>query len=171
MPTTAHTLPDLTLPALDGPPCRLADLRGRIVVIDFWSAECHWSRAYDGWLEARLAEWAARGIALVVVAANANEDDALVREALAGRRLSFPIYRDPGLQLADALAATHTPHVFIYDREGRLAYRGALDDRTFRGPRVSVNYLEHALEALLGGVAPEPVETEPYGCTLVRDVA
>jgi len=66
-------------------------------------------------------------------------------------------------------AAQTTPRVFVLDREGRLRYRGALDDTSFaqRVPtRVS---LEDAVQALLAGKSPCASETRPHGCTIVRE--
>jgi peroxiredoxin len=156
------------LTSIDGQPYRLSDYAGRIVVLDFWSAQCPWSQHYDAWLAEQARRWAAQGIHLLAVAANVDEDTALIAAIAAERGLSFPILLDPGCCVADAYGAETTPHIFVIDRAGRLAYRGAIDDRSFRQRTATRRYLSDALEALLAGRLPNPAETPPYGCALVR---
>jgi hypothetical protein len=63
------------------------------------------------------------------------------------------------------------PHFYIIDPKGVLRYQGAFDDVTFRQRVSRQAYLEKALEAVLAGGRPDPDQTPPYGCTLVRYAA
>jgi len=72
--------PDFTLNDLDGHPHRLADYQGRIVILNFWSAECPWAQAADQELAAHLAEWG-EAVTLLPLASNANEPQALLASA------------------------------------------------------------------------------------------
>jgi peroxiredoxin len=155
------------LTGIDGQPYRLSDYAGSIVVLDCWSAQCPWSQHYDAWLAEQAPRWAAQGIHPLAVAANVDEDSAQIAAVAAERDLPFPILLDPGCRVADAYGAETTPHIFVVDRAGRLAYRGAIDDRSFRQRTATRNYLSDALVALLAGRQPEPAETPPYGCALV----
>ncbi|MCB0252515.1 MAG: redoxin domain-containing protein [Anaerolineae bacterium] len=156
---------------LDGMTHRLADYTGEIVVLDFWSAECPWSSHYDGWLSQHASGWARQGIRLLAIASNVNESVVYIRETVAERNIAFPVLLDDGCAVADLFGALTTPHIFVIDPAGRLAYQGAIDDRSFRQREASVNYLEQALAALLAGGQPDPTQTDPYGCTIVRPVA
>ena len=49
--------PDFELPDLQGQPHRLSELRGRVVVLNFWSAECPWAERADQVWEAYRQEW------------------------------------------------------------------------------------------------------------------
>jgi peroxiredoxin len=160
--------PPFELTGIDGQPYQLSDYAGRIVVLDFWSAQCPWSQHYDAWLAEQAPCWAAQGIHLLAVAANVDEDTALIAAIAAERGLSFPILLDPACHVADAYGAETTPHIFVIDRAGRLAYRGAIDDRSFRQRTATRSYLSDALAALLADRRPEPDEIPPYGCALVR---
>lgn len=158
---------DFELPGLDGRAYRLADYRGRIVVITFWSASCPWSKLYDAYFQGRWQDWQHQGIMLLAIASNADESEADLRRAAAEAGLSFPILLDRGNAIADRFQAVTTPHVFVIDAAGRLAYRGAVDDRQFRR-QATVNYLDEALASLRAGRRPEVQETPPRGCTIVR---
>lgn len=165
-----HPAPDFALPDLEGHLHSLHTYRGRVVVLNFWSAECPWSARTDRDLNAALAGWNAEQtdprVVLLPIAANANEPVALLREAAAARALS-PILRDVDQQVAALYTAETTPHLFVIDAEGILQYQGAPDDVTFRQRTPTRYYLKDAVDALLRGDAPDPCSTKAYGCTLV----
>lgn len=168
MPGIGRPAPEFDLPVIGrAERARLADLRGGLVVVDFWSAECPWSQKYDPYFQVRAATWAAQGIRLALICSNADESDARVLEALAERELDFTILRDEGNLVADAYGASTTPHVYVVDTGGNVAYRGAVDDRTFR-QEPGVFYLDDALAALLAGQQPPVDDTPARGCTIVR---
>ena len=74
----------------------------------------------------------------------------------------------PDFELPDLYGSLTTPHIFVIDREGKLRYQGAFDDVTFRQREPTRFYLKDALDALLAGRQPEPAQTTPYGCSIVR---
>ena len=61
--------------------------------------------------------------------------------------------------------AERTPEVFVFDRERRLVYHGAIDDNRDEDA-VSATYLRDALEAILSGNAVALADTPPVGCTV-----
>ena len=158
--------PLFSLPALDGTPYRLQDWRGKVVILDFWSAECPWSERCDQELLSYLPAWG-EAVRLVTIASNANEADDLLARAAALRGLPL-VLRDAQQKVADLYQAQTTPHLFVVDGQGVLRYQGALDDVTFRKRTPTQPYLRQAVEAVLAGNAPDPAHTPPYGCTIVR---
>jgi hypothetical protein len=84
-------------------------------------------------------------------------------------RRSLPVVLHDEQQLvAELYAALTTPHFFLIDRCGILRYQGAFDDVTFRQRQATQAYLQQAVEAVLAGRLPEPAQTPPYGCTIIR---
>ena len=160
--------PDFELPDLQGKLHRLSDQRGRIVIVNFWSAECPHSERTDSSALACLAKWGEE-VVMLPIAANRSESAQMVAEAAKARRLST-VLMDAQLIVTDLYEAVATPHVFVIDREGILRYRGALDDMRFRQPNVTRFYLEEAVEALLEGRDPLLQETLAYGCAIVREI-
>ena len=71
--------PEFLLPDLQGTPCRLSDYRGRIVILNFWSAECPHSERADRSTMACLVQWG-EDVEMLSIAANRNPK---VRAALA----------------------------------------------------------------------------------------
>lgn len=160
--------PDFELPDLQGVRHKLSDYRGKIVIVDFWSAECPHSERTDRSLMACLVQWAA-DVEMLSIAANQNESLQMLEEAAKTRRLPTVLI-DAKHIVADLYQAQATPHVFVLDREGILRYRGAVDNVTFRQRKATRFFLEEAVEALLDGRLPELTEMPAYGCTIVREI-
>ncbi|MGE5464450.1 MAG: redoxin domain-containing protein [Syntrophothermus sp.] len=160
--------PDFQLPDLQGNLHRLCDYRGRIVIVNFWSAECPHSERTDRSTMACLVQWG-QDVQLLSIAANRNESAPLVEEAARTRRLPL-VLLDADHAVADLYEAVTTPHSFVVDRQGILRYRGAVDDVTFRQRKATRFYLEEAVEALLTDRLPELQETPGYGCAIVREI-
>ena len=158
--------PDFQLCDIGGNPHSLADLRGRIVVLNFWSAECEWCERVDHELIACLDTWQDEVIVLWL-ASNTSESHDLIRQVAAERKLPIVLV-DPQQQVADMYGAQTTPHFFVLDSQGSLRYQGAWDDITFRQRVATRVYLREAVEALRQNITPEITETPPYGCSIVR---
>ena len=141
---------------------------GRGVVLNFWSVECPWTRYYDDYFVERAAEWRELGVALLLVDSNSSEHPDEMRDMADVLGLSGPILADPASAVADAYGAITTPHLFVVQPDGLIIYQGAVDDRSFRQPEPTVNYLDAAVEALLAGQVPQVSQTPAYGCTIVR---
>ncbi|HEY3474989.1 MAG TPA: redoxin domain-containing protein [Anaerolineales bacterium] len=160
--------PDFKLPDLEGIPHRLRDFRGKIVIVNFWSAECPHSERTDRYLAGLLEPWN-REVVILSIAANRNESVQMVAEAARTRRVP-KLLVDSEQVVADLYEAVTTPHVFVIDPEGILRYRGAVDDITFRQRKATRFFLRDAVNALRQGEWPEPNETPAYGCTIVREI-
>jgi peroxiredoxin len=163
--------PDFTLSVVDGGRLSLSDWRGLVVVINFWSAECAWSRRADVLLVYRLLTWESKGVRVVGVASNGNESESEIRYEMQNRHLNYPVVIDSDHRMADLYKAETTPHFFVLDRQGLARYVGALDDATAEVRDARTYYLDRAVTALLNNRSPEPTFTPAYGCTLVRQLA
>jgi peroxiredoxin len=160
--------PDFELPDLQGVPHRPSDSRGKLTILNFWSAECPHSERTDRYL-LDLLQRCDGEVALLSIVANRNESLQKVAEAAEVRRIP-QVLVDSEHIVADLYEAVTTPHVFLLDRQGILRYRGAVDDITFRRRQATRFFLKEAVEALLEGRLPEPADTPAYGCTIVREI-
>lgn len=160
--------PDFQLPDLEGQVHCLHDYRGRIVILNFWSAECPQCERVDLGLLTCLREWDGR-VVLLTLAANVNEPQVAVSTAARQRGLA-PVLLADHTPVPEKYGAQTTPHLFVVDGSGILRYRGAFDDLSFRRRTPTRFFLKDAVEALLAGHLPEAAETAPYGCTIIRFV-
>lgn len=158
--------PDFSLPDLHGRQWSLSQFRGRVVVINFWSAACPHAARVDAALLALMGVWDAQ-VALLTIAANAHEPLGLLQQEANRRGLPLVLHDAQG-QATEQYAAQTTPHLFAIDEGGILRYQGAFDDVTFRQRQATQGFLQRAVEALLAGRLPEPAQTPPYGCAIVR---
>jgi len=160
--------PDFELPDLQGVYHKLSDFRGKIVIVNFWSAECPHSERTDRSTMACLVQWGG-DVELLSIASNRSEFAQMVEEVSKARRLSR-VLMDAEHVVADLYEAVATPHVFVIDCDGILRYRGAVDDVKSRQPKATRFFLEEAVEALLDGHLPALEETPTYGCAIVREI-
>jgi len=113
-----------------------------------------------------------RGFA--VVAINSNDADAYPQDGPAAMaRLAreegwrFPFLFDETQDVARAFRAACTPDIFLFDGEGKLAYRGQLDDsRPSNGKPVTGRDLRAALDAVASGRAPAADQKPAIGCNI-----
>lgn len=117
-------LPSFELPRLGGGTVRLADLKGRVVVVDFWATWCPPCRREMPWLVAMATRLEAKGVAFVAI----SEDDPPGQVPLVTQFAQLV----PGLERYAALGdpevearfgVTALPTLFITDRAGRLVAR------------------------------------------------
>lgn len=159
--------PDFELIGLDGRIHRLGGYRGRVVVVNFWSADCPHVERTDALMLKSLARWGAN-VVLLSIASNANESMSAVENASRSRGLPI-VLKDAGQVVANLYGAQITPEIFVIDREGLLRYRGAVDDVNFRQKNPTRSYFEEAVDAVLAGRLPSVAEVPAFGCTVVRE--
>jgi len=165
-------VPDFELPSITGQRVARSDLDGPALLVMFLCNHCPYVRHVERALGAIVAEYAERGLAAVGICSNdidAYPDDGPDGLASQARRagFAFPYLVDDEQRAAAAFRAMCTPDLFLYDADGRLAYRGAFDDSTPRnGQPVSGELLRQALDLVLRGEpVPEP-HRPSMGCSL-----
>ncbi|MBL9157012.1 MAG: redoxin domain-containing protein [Verrucomicrobiales bacterium] len=175
--------PDFSLPGIDGKTWTLADFEeGKVLVVFFTSNHCPTSHGAADRLKSFLADYRPRGMAFVAI--NPNHPEGLSIDELGYSKYSdgfedmklyaaeegfdFPYLYDGETQnVARAYGCLTTPHVFVFDSERKLRYKGRFDDSRFGGDDSTVKSPDtrNAVEALLAG-KPVPVEeTKPFGCS------
>ncbi len=107
--------PDFDLLTLDGSRLRLSDLRGRVVLLNFWATWCSPCRVEMPDLQARADRWPER---LVVVGVDFDEPEADVRAFRDELGLTFPLALDPGAQVQELYRIVGYPTSIFVDEEG-----------------------------------------------------
>ena len=112
--------PDFTLSLLDGSALSLSDLRGRIVVVNFWATWCPPCEEELPDLQAVWTGYQGQGVTLVGIAF--QEEEAEVREMVSRFGLTYPLGLDVGGRTATAYGITGVPETFVVDGTGQVAY-------------------------------------------------
>ena len=158
--------PSFSLPALGGGRVSLADLRGHIAVINFWSAECPWSRRADLVLLYRHAMWTKAGVKIVGISSTNNEPESELVYEVGVRHIKYTLGLDTSREVAHKYKAEMTPHFFVLDAKGIVRYVGALDDATANRRTPKTIYIDRAVNALLNNRNPAPAVTPVYGSAI-----
>ena len=119
--TVGSVAPDFVLADLDGNPVRLADLRGRPVVLNFWASWCGPCVEEFPLLREAVADHAAEGLAVVGIVVRDRSEAA--REFIARNGGTWAAAMDPGERVASAYGILGPPETYFIDREGRIAAR------------------------------------------------
>lgn len=169
--------PDFALPDLDGKTVRLSDLKGKTVVLEWFNPGCPFVKAShtQGSIKAMESEQTSDDIAWLAINSGSagkqgNGVDAN-REGVETFGMQYPVLIDASGDVGRAYGAKNTPHMFVIDSNGVLAYQGAIDnspDGTRESPEGGqlVNYVEQAVGALRSGSPVATAETKPYGCSV-----
>jgi peroxiredoxin len=123
-----HQQADFVLADLHGKKWALKDLRGSVVLLNFWATWCPPCRSEMPDLEALYKQFKKEGL---VVLAISDEDPAKVNSFIDAYRFSYPILLDPDSKVNGQFNIEGIPKSFVYDREGKLVAQ-AIDMRTKR---------------------------------------
>jgi peroxiredoxin len=171
--TIGTTAPAFELPGVDGRTHALADYADVTALALVQSCNhCPYVQAWEGRMNALQRELGPRGFALVAISSNDAdsypEDSFDAMKARAREQgFDFDYLYDESQEIARALGSERTPEVFLFDRDRRLVYHGAIDDSR-NDDAVTQQYLRDAVEAVLAGEEPPVADTMPVGCTVKR---
>ena len=117
---TGARAPELAGRTLDGQPLRMANLRGKVVIVDFWASWCEPCREEMPVLERLYQRYREQGLVVVGVSVDRTERNA--RGFLRRTRVSFPIIHDSGHAIANRYSPPKMPSSYIIDRRGIIRY-------------------------------------------------
>ena len=125
----------------DGKPTRLADLRGKVVVLNFWATWCPPCVEETPALNRLQQRIASRGG--MVLGVSVDEDAAAYERFLTQQQVIYPTYRDPSRKIALEYGSSMYPETYIVDRSGRIA-RKIIGPQQWDSPEL-VAYLDSLL--------------------------
>ena len=131
---------------------------------------CPYVVAWNPRLRAVAEDDAPRGVRMLAINANdvarfpADSPTAMAR-FVRDQDWPIPYLYDESQEVARALDAQVTPHVFVLDAEQRLRYRGA-PDADHQDPSLNAAWLRDALDAVLDGAEPATADTRARGCSV-----
>ena len=160
-------VPDFQGKDLQGNSHRLSDYAGKIVVLEWSSPECPYSRRYyeNGTLDSLYDYAAKKGITWINIVPRLQK--LTPKQALEHLDTSKKIViQDTTLDISTAYVATTTPQIFIVDKQGILSYSGAIDSTAMlkKAANKVVPYTRNALDDLLAGRQISKMITRAFGC-------
>lgn len=113
--------PDFTLPRMSGQEVRLSDLRGRVVLVNFWASWCKPCEEEMPAMERLYEQLAPEGLELLAVSVDDSRE--AVEKFREGRDLSFPILLDPERRVSRLYQTFRYPETLLVDRDGMVVER------------------------------------------------
>jgi peroxiredoxin len=165
--------PAFALKDLAGKEVSLADYKGKIVVLEWFQPSCPYCQGgykEDGACRLTSERLTKDGVVwLLVNSTNDSLDDSKVennKKFFESRKLSHTVLMDADGRVGRTYGAKSTPHCFVIDAKGNLAYRGAIDNMQEKDAKERVNYVVDAVAELKAGKPVTKAETRSYGCSV-----
>ena len=117
---------DFTLQDLQGKPWHLRELKGKIVLVNFWATWCPPCRKEMPDLQALYDKYKDQGFLVLSIS---DEEMAKVSPFISERKITYPVLLDPGRKVNDAFVVEGIPKSFVYDRDGKMVAQ-SIDMRT-----------------------------------------
>lgn len=157
------------LPGVDGKTRSLKDFEASpIVVLAFIANRCPVASGYEPRFKQFVNDYRDRGVAFVAISVSQSPADNFekMQARATERQFNFPYLFDPSQVTGRRYGATHTPHLFVLNRQRKIAYMGAFDDSPDAADKVQEAYVRSAVEALLAGKPVEIRESRQRGCEI-----
>ena len=157
---------------VDGRELSIQDVTGKKgTLVVFSCNHCPWAKGWEERIVKLGNEYVGKGIGVVVINSNdpaAYPEDSFdeMKRRAADRGYAFPYVVDATSEVARAFGASHTPEVFLFDGNGKLAYYGAVDDNMREPDKVEHTWLADALAAVAAGQEVATKETKALGCSI-----
>ncbi|KAB2852381.1 MAG: thioredoxin family protein [Ignavibacterium sp.] len=165
-------LPQFNLPGTDGNSYSSEGFKNKnIMIVIFSCNHCPYVQAYEERMINLQKEFKDRGVQIVAINSNYDskypEDsfDEMKKRAVE-RKFNFPYLRDETQKIAKAFGASHTPQIFLFNKERKLKYEGKIDDNWQEPDRVQNHYLRDAITEVLDEREVSIPETFSIGCTI-----
>ena len=166
--------PLFTAKGADGKQHSLRDYAGKLVVLEWTNPVCPFTavKYKSGAMQALQRYAASRQIVWLSIDTSAPGKAGYLTPAAARLRVAqthaavTAFLFDVDGNIARSYGAKTTPSFFVINRDGTLAYEGAMDDQVFADDGAGREYVKSALEDLIAGRPVQKTETQPQGCAI-----
>jgi peroxiredoxin len=154
---------------VDGSAVSIADVAGKQgTLVVFSCNHCPFVKAWQGRIASVGNAAKTKGIGVIIINSNDPTDypeDSYAEMQKRAKDLgfTFPYVVDATSDMARAFGATRTPEAFLFDKDGKLVYHGAIDDSK-EADQVTKHFLQDAINAAVAGKAVPVAETKFVGC-------
>lgn len=167
-------LTDVKMTDVSGKKYSIDDVKGdNGVLVLFSSNTCPFVLKWEGrYIETK--KWADQHkIGMIVLNSNCSNRSNVdsmeeMKKHAAAKGYNFPYVVDAGSKIANAFVGQTTPHAYLFDKDMKLVYKGAIDDNYDNPSAVKNAYLKDAIAAISNGQAVAVAETKSVGCSIKR---
>jgi peroxiredoxin len=135
--------PDFSFVDRAGQVQSLSSLRGKAVILNFWSSNCPPCRAEMPLFDQAYRNQSYRDRGLVVITVNLDEDSKGAEQFILNNHYSLPFILDPGWKIGSEYSVFEYPSTFLIDRSGVIQARK-------EGPFINENDLNRSLSEIVG---------------------
>ena len=161
---------DIKMLDVSGKKISLGDAKGENGLLVIFSCNtCPWVIKWEDRYVELTKAYKPKGIG--VIAINSNEitfqsSDSMekMKEHAKDNNYNFYYAMDEGSRLAREFGASKTPHVYLFDKNDELVYRGVIDDNANKARKVKKPYVANAIDAMLNGNDIKYASTKALGC-------
>jgi len=172
--------PEFSLVDINGKVQKLADYRGKYVVLEWFNSECPFVQKHyeSGNMQALQARYTQKGVVWLGINStsprHSNFRDPVRSQAILKEWKSAPtaFVLDPDGKVGKQYGARTTPHMYVIDPKGMLVYVGGIDDKPSTSQRdvaTAKNLVAAALDESLSGKPVGTPSAMPYGCSVKYD--
>lgn len=176
-PAVGQAAPDFTATDVNGNEVKLSSLKGKVVVLEWFNPECPFVVKHYNSQNMQKTQKAATDKGVVWLSINSSalglqgnmKPEEAKKHMADVKAAASHVILDPSGKIGGLYAAKTTPHMFVIDKEGKIAYMGAIDSISSADPadiEKADNYVLDAIDALEKGNAPAVPQTQPYGCSV-----
>lgn len=169
--------PDFAVQDSAGKTIKLSDFKGKTVVLEWTNQDCPYVRKHYGGnnMQTLQKEATDKGVVWLTISSSAPGQQGhvtgLEADELTKTRKASPtaFLLDPEGKVGHMYDARTTPHMYVVDKAGVLAYMGAMDDKptsNLADLKTARPYLKEAVDAVLAGEPVKVASTRAYGCSI-----
>ena len=163
-------LEDVKMMDITGKEVSLGEAKGENGLLVIFSCNtCPWVIKWEDRYVELAKKYQSKGVGMIAL--NSNEttfesSDSMDKMKKHAKENNYNFYyaRDDGSKLAREFGATRTPHVYLFNAENQLVYRGAIDDNAKNKKKVKKPYVADAIDAMLAGNTIKYASTKALGC-------
>jgi peroxiredoxin len=160
--------PQFALENQDGVKVNLATFKDKIVVLEWTNPDCPFVQDHyeKHTMTSLAAKYKTQGVEWLAINSSHDITNASSKAWAIKQNIPYPILNDASGTTGHAYGATNTPNMFIIGKDGKLLYRGAIDDNRDDNKPQPINYVDRALSEILAGKPVSIPMTTPYGCSV-----
>jgi peroxiredoxin len=165
--------PAFKLTGIDGKEVSLADFKGKVVVLEWFNPSCPFILKHhkiNSTFNDLHKKYEGKDVVMLAINSgkegNQGSGKEVNEKAAKEFKIAYPILLDAKGDVGKAYGAKTTPHCFVIDKNGVLAYSGAIDDDKSPETPGKTNYVAKAVDELLAGSSVSTSTTKPYGCAV-----